>query len=300
MCTVNQCRYDQITLDFSPRTISQVLYWSVQKIEYVDARLLLQYVMQVNYSYLLTHADDFLSSDHFERFSKLVLERIRGVPVAYLTGLREFYDLTFRVSPAVLIPRPETELLVEQALAKIPESRSMKILDLGTGSGAVAITIAKHRPRSHVTAIDLSHDAIAIAKWNAQNLAAGNIRITQSNWFEKLVADKSFDLIVSNPPYVAQNDPHLQRGDLRFEPDIALSTHENGLACIRHIIATSAAYLVDGGQLLLEHGYDQSIQCRGLLEAQGFRNIYSQTDLAGIERVSGGSYHAENLQPRIP
>ncbi|WP_292990902.1 peptide chain release factor N(5)-glutamine methyltransferase [Nitrosomonas sp.] len=294
---MNQCRHDRTTPDFLPCTVSQVLDWSVQKIEHVDARALLQHVMQVNHAYLLAHADDLLSSDHFRRFSKLVWERIKGVPIAYLTGLREFYDLTFKVTPAVLIPRPETELLVEQALAKIPESRAMKILDLGTGSGAIAITIAKHRPRSHVTAIDLSIDAIAIAKWNAQNLATGNIRIVQSNWFEKLVAGKSFDLIVSNPPYVAQNDPHLQQGDLRFEPDVALSTHDNGLACIRYIIATAPAYLVDGGQLLLEHGYDQSVQCRDLLEAQGFCNIHSQTDLAGIERVSGGSYYAENLQP---
>ncbi len=294
---MNQCRHDPTTPDFSPRTISQVLDWSGQKIEQVDARELLQHVMHVNHAYLLTHADDLLSSDHVKRFSNLVWERIKGVPVAYLTGLREFYDLTFKVTPAVLIPRPETELLVEQALAKIPESRTMRILDLGTGSGAIAITIAKHRPRSHVTAIDLSVDAIAIAKLNAQNLATSNIRIVQSNWFEKIVADKSFDLIVSNPPYVAQNDPHLQQGDLRFEPDIALSTHDNGLACIRHIIATAPAYLVDGGELLLEHGYDQSVQCRDLLEAQGFRKIHSQTDLTGIERVSGGSYNAEKPGP---
>ena len=289
MHVLNQHIHDRITTNFPPRTISQALDWAYLEIEYIDARMLLQHVMQQNQAYLLTHADDLLCSDHVESFSKLVLERVKGVPTAYLTGIREFYDQFFRVTPAVLIPRPETELLVDQALAKIPESDTFSILELGTGSGAIAITIAKHRPRSHVTAIDLSIEAIEVAHWNAQHLAVDNVHFVISNWFEGLAAAKSFDLIISNPPYVAQDDPHLQQGDLRFEPDMALSTHENGLACIRHILVTASAYLVDGGHLLLEHGYDQSAQCRYLLEAQGFCSIQSYIDLAGIERVSGGS-----------
>lgn len=281
--------HDQITTDFSPHTISKALNWSYQQIDQIDARMLLQHVLQVNHAYLLIHTDDLLTSEQAEKFFRLVLQRVKGTPVAYLTGVREFYDLVFKVTPAVLIPRPETELLVEMALARIPESHSNRILDLGTGCGAIGITIARHRPMACVTAVDLSVDAIKIAQWNAQNLGVENIRVLEGNWFDSLVADEPFDLIVSNPPYVARNDPHLQQGDLRFEPDIALSTDENGLTCIRHIITTAPAYLVDGGQLLLEHGYDQSVLCRQLLTAEGFRDISSHVDLAGIERVSGGS-----------
>ena len=296
MHALNRYLRDQSITDFSPCTISQALDWSCQQIELVDARVLLQHVLQVNYAYLLTHADDLLDAELVERFFRLVLQRLNGVPVAYLTGVREFYDLVFKVTSAVLIPRPETELLVEMVLAFLPETRAGRILDLGTGSGAIGITIAKHRPRAFVTAVDLSADAISVAKWNAQNLGVENIRILEGNWFESLVVDEPFDLIVSNPPYVARNDPHLQQGDLRFEPDIALSADEDGLTFIRHIITTAPTYLVDGGQLLLEHGYDQSVLCRQLLEKEGYREICTQVDLAGIERVSGGRFfHANRM-----
>ncbi|MCB1985167.1 MAG: peptide chain release factor N(5)-glutamine methyltransferase [Burkholderiales bacterium] len=288
MPALNRYFRDQTTAGYTPRTISQALNWSCQHIEQVDARMLLQHVLQVNHAYLLTHSDELLASEQAAKFFRLVLQRVSGVPIAYLTGVREFYDLVFKVTPAVLIPRPETELLVEMALAIIPESRSCRILDLGTGSGAIGITIAKHRPEAFVTAVDLSVDAINIAKWNAQNLGIENICILEGNWFNSLAAGKSFDLIVSNPPYIAKSDPHLQQGDLRFEPDIALSADADGLSCIRHIIMAAPEYLVDGGQLLLEHGYNQSVLCRQLLAAKGFRNISSHVDLAGIERVSVG------------
>ncbi|WP_292954855.1 peptide chain release factor N(5)-glutamine methyltransferase [Nitrosomonas sp.] len=287
---LNQLLCNQTTVTDFSATIQQMLDWSYRKIERIDARLLLQHVMQVSHAYLITHAEARLSTETAGQFMKLVSQREQGVPVAYLTGEREFYDLVFKVSPAVLIPRPETELLVETALANIPQSRPFRILDLGTGSGAVGITIARHRPAAYVTAVDVSIDAIDIAKWNARKLSVNNIQIIQGNWFEALATGAVFDLIVSNPPYVAKNDPHLLLGDLRFEPDLALSTHDNGLACIRHIIAAAPMYLVDGGKLLLEHGYDQASISQQLLQASGYRNIYSLTDLAGIERVCGGSY----------
>lgn len=247
----------------------------------------MQSVLEVSHAYLLTHYDDVLSVLHAQKFTELVLQRAKGVPVAYLTGVREFYDSMFKVSPAVLIPRPETELLVEIALEHISGSVSYKVLDLGTGSGVVGITLAKHRPEAQITAIDISRDALEVAKWNAQNLAVSNIQFIQGSWFAELI-DEQFDLIVANPPYVAADDEHLAQGDLRYEPPVALSTSDGGLACIRHIIATAPAYLVDGGHLLLEHGYDQSLFCRKLLTEKGYTNIGSYVDLAGIERVSGG------------
>lgn len=270
-----------------PETITQALTSAYREIDRIDARLLLQHVLEVAHAFLLTHPDQVLTSQQTDEFSRLVKQRSEGRPVAYLIGRRDFFDLTFRVTEAVLIPRPETELLVELALKLIPDNQFCKILDLGTGSGAIAITIAKHRPQSQVTAIDLSSEAIAVSRWNAANLEVNNISLRTGNWFDELSGEK-FDLIVSNPPYVAENDPHLQQGDLRFEPQMALSTGDNGLACIRHIIAAAPDYLVNDGWLLLEHGYDQAAECRRLFRDRDFSNICSYPDLAGIMRVSGG------------
>ncbi len=270
-----------------PETITQALTSAYREIDRVDARLLLQHVLDVEHAFLLTHPDQVLTSQQTDEFSRLVRQRSDGIPVAYLIGKRDFYDLTFKVNETVLIPRPETELLVELALKLIPDNQFCKILDLGTGSGAIAIAIAKHRPQSQVTAIDLSSSAIAVSRWNAANLEVNNISLRTGNWFDELSGEK-FDLIVSNPPYVAENDPHLQQGDLRFEPQMALSTGDNGLACIRHIIAAAPDYLVNDGWLLLEHGYDQAAECRRLFRDRDFSNICSYPDLAGIMRVSGG------------
>ena len=270
-----------------PETITQALTSAYREIDRIDARLLLQHVLDVAHAFLLTHPDQVLTSQQTDDFSRLVKLRSEGMPVAYLIGRRDFYDLTFRVTEAVLIPRPETELLVELALKLIPDNQFCKILDLGTGSGAIAIAIAKHRPQSQVTAIDLSSEAIAVSRWNAANLEVNNISLRTGSWFDELSGEK-FDLIVSNPPYVAENDPHLQQGDLRFEPQMALSTGDNGLACIRHIIAAAPDYLVNDGWLLLEHGYDQAAECRRLFGDRDFSNICSYPDLAGIMRVSGG------------
>lgn len=268
-------------------TIAQVLTEACRKIARIDARLLLQHVLNTDHVFLLTYGDQALTSQQTEAFSRLIQRRMDGVPVAYLIGEREFYDLTFKVTDAVLIPRPETELLIELALERIPTDQPCKILDLGTGSGAIAITIAKHRPQAQVMAVDLSADAIAVSGWNAKNLQVDNLHLITGNWFDELSGER-FDLILSNPPYVANNDPHLEQGDLRFEPRIALATEDNGFACIRHIINTAPQHLIKNGWLLLEHGYDQADACRQLLDNMDFSNICSYPDLAGIMRVSGG------------
>ncbi len=271
-------------------TIAQAMQWAYQNIDRIDARMLLEYVLQVNHAFLLTHPDQVLSSTESECFYQLVIQRIEGMPVAYLTNERAFYDLVFNVTTAVLIPRPETELLVDLALAKIPINETCRVLDLGTGSGIIAVTIAKHRPRANVVAIDLSVDAVSIARINANKLGINNISIIQGDWFNGLIGEK-FNLVVSNPPYIAVHDPHLEQGDLRFEPRIALTSDEDGLACIRDIIRAAPIHLHPGGWLLLEHGYNQAAACRQLLIDESFSNIFSQPDLAGIIRVSGGQYN---------
>lgn len=270
-----------------PLTISQALATAYRDIDRIDARLLLQFVLNAGHAFLLTYPDRVLTAQQLEAFLHLVQRRIDGAPVAYLTGERDFYDLTFKVNEAVLIPRPETELLIELGLQLIPSSRSCRILDLGTGSGAIAITLAKHRPHCEVTAVDLSSAAISVAQWNARNLQTHNLNFVTSSWFDELSGEK-FDLIVSNPPYVADTDPHLQQGDLRFEPPMALSAGDNGLSCIHHIVDEAPDHLVSSGWLLLEHGYDQAAACRQLLQEKDFSNICSHPDLAGIMRVSGG------------
>jgi release factor glutamine methyltransferase len=271
------------------KTLAQALVRSCRAIDKVDAQMLLQHVLNVNQAYLLTHPDQLLTCQQEEAFAQLVTQRVDGTPIAYLTGEREFYSLKFSVTEAVLIPRPETELLIDLALARIPTHKACRILDLGTGSGAIAITIAKHRPESHVVAVDCSAAALFVARLNAQNLVVSNIHIVQGNWYDELAQEK-FDLIVSNPPYVAEHDPHLQQGDLRFEPLQALATGDDGLACIKHIIINANKYLADEAWLLLEHGYDQAAACRQLLIENGFSQLFSHNDLAGIIRVSGGRF----------
>ncbi|SDY48194.1 peptide chain release factor N(5)-glutamine methyltransferase [Nitrosomonas sp. Nm33] len=268
-------------------TIAQTLQDARRHIDDIEARLLLQYALNVNAVFLAVHSNNVLNREQVDAFQLLVTRRIAGEPVAYLVGERDFYDLTFKVTPAVLIPRPETELLVELALSRIPVNQTCNVLDLGTGSGAIALTIAKHRPLARVTAVDLSADALSIARLNAEKLGIHNVQIRAGNWFDGL-DQVEFDLIVSNPPYVAEGDPHLDQGDLRFEPRIALTAVDDGLACIRKIIVNAPDFLPPGGELLLEHGYDQSVICRQLLAESNFINIFSCPDLAGILRVSGG------------
>jgi len=276
-------------------TIEDVLSQARILIPYNEARILLQSVLKINHAYIIAHPDQSLVPIQIYTFQLLVKRRTIGEPIAYILGECEFYSIKFKVTSSVLIPRPETELLVDLALEKISLDMSCKILDLGTGSGAIAIAISKYRPLSNVTAVDNSVAAIAIAKLNAEHLNTNNIHVIKSNWFEKLTGGK-FDLIISNPPYIALDDPHLNQEDLRFEPEIALIAGQDGMDCIQTIISSATSYLNAGGWLLLEHGYDQAKISKQLLKEAGFSNIFSRSDLAGISRVSGGRYEASSLK----
>ncbi|MHB1590234.1 MAG: peptide chain release factor N(5)-glutamine methyltransferase [Sulfuricella sp.] len=253
----------------------------------LEAQILLCHIIQQPRAYLAAHDCDPISPEQAAAFAALLQRRLQGEPIAYILGEREFYSLDFKVTPAVLIPRPETELLVELALAHIPAGHPCRVLDLGTGSGAVAVTLALHRPRTEMVAVDQSAAALEVARGNAQRLGAGNLRLIQSNWYSAL-AGETFELIVSNPPYIAAADPHLAHGDLRFEPPTALASGKDGLDDIRTIVRGAAAHLKPGGWLLFEHGYDQAAACRELLVQAGFGQVASAADLAGIERVSYG------------
>ena len=258
----------------------------IANIDPIDARALLRAAMGVSDTHLVAHPGQALTDLQRERYLAWVERRRAGEPVAYLTGEREFYSLAFKVTPAVLIPRPETELLVEAALERIPAHAPFRVLELGTGSGCVAVAIAKHRPRTQVTATEVSRDALAVARENAARHGSG-IEFIESDWFEAL-AGRRFDLIVSNPPYVAERDPHLSEGDSRFEPRAALVAGADGLSCIRLIITQARAHLEPGGGLLFEHGYDQAGRCRTLLAQACYFEVATRYDLAGIGRVSGG------------
>lgn len=260
-------------------------------LEPADARVLLRHALGVDDVWLIAHDQDLLSPEQIERFAALVVQRRAGEPVAYITGVREFYGLDFNVAPAVLIPRPETELLVDWALEHIPTGANLRVLDLGTGSGCIAISIALARPHALVVALDSSLAALDIARGNARRHHAANVKIGKSNWFGA-VAGERFDVIVANPPYIADGDAHLAQGDLRFEPAGALASGSDGLDAVRAIVAAAPAHLRRGNWLAFEHGYDQAARCRALLEAAGFTQVFSRRDLAGIERISGGCLDA--------
>jgi release factor glutamine methyltransferase len=251
-----------------------------------EAQILLGHTMGVSRAWLSAHRDDAAAPSAADTFRELVRRRQVGEPVAYLIGRREFYGLEFRVTPDVLIPRADTETLVDAALERLPEGAQPDVLDLGTGSGCVALTIAHERPEARVTAVDVSAAALIVARENAASIGV-NAEFVQSAWFEKLDG-RRFDLIVSNPPYVAAGDPHLQQGDLRFEPATALASGKDGLADIRIIVADAPAYLSEGGWLLFEHGYEQADACRDLLLDAGFGGVISRADIAGLPRVAGG------------
>jgi release factor glutamine methyltransferase len=267
----------------------------------VDAQILLQHALNVTRAWLIARTDQALDSEQQARFASLLQRRLRGEPVAYILGNREFYGLDLSVAPGVLIPRPDTETLVEAALGLIPENappsqptagraHPLRVLDLGTGSGAIAIAIAVHRPEAAVTAVDQSEAAVAIARQNADKLGAANLRLLRSDWFSEL-GGATFDLIVSNPPYIADSDPHLSEGDLRFEPSSALASGADGLDDIRRIVAAAPAHLERGGWLLLEHGYDQAERVAYLLSDAGFSNVCHVRDLAGIQRITLGRWN---------
>jgi release factor glutamine methyltransferase len=253
----------------------------------LEARVLAAFAWNVSPAWMIAHDTDALNEGQATQFEALLGRRLAGEPIAYLTGTREFYGRPFQVSPDVLIPRPDTELLVELALARLPPEQPMEVLDLGTGSGCIAITLALERPLARVTAVDRSVDALAIAQHNADKLNA-RVDFLTSDWFGAL-AERRFDLIVGNPPYIAAADPHLARGDVRFEPLTALAAGHDGLDDLRQLTATACAHLKPGGTLLLEHGYDQAGAVRALLLDNGIPHPQSWADLAGIARVSGGN-----------
>ena len=285
-------------------SVGETLAHASRTINTLDAQYLLADLLGVGRARLLSHPERQLNSHESSTFGTHVNLRARGMPVAYLIGKREFYGRDFSVNESVLIPRPETELLVEQALVRlsshllpgnpantrvlpISPTRRRTILDLGTGCGAIAVSLALEQPDAMVVAVDISTDALKLAAENASRLSAG-VEFIESNWYQGLVGRK-FDLIASNPPYVAGSDAHLSNGDLRFEPQIALTDESSdGLFSISTIIESARAHLHPGGWLLFEHGYDQRDACRALLLKAGFENLISVDDLAGISRVAGG------------
>ena len=256
----------------------------------IEAQVLLRFLLgDVSRAWLITHEEDALQPNIHEAYRALINRRVNGEPIAYILGYREFYGLKLKVTPATLIPRPDTETLVDAALAKIPLGKNLNICDLGTGSGAIALGIAKHRPQAHVTALDASQDALDIAIENAQNLNFPNVKFILSDWFSALINEK-FDVIVSNPPYIEADDAHLKQGDLRFEPISALASGADGLDAIRHIIKDAPPHLNPHGWLMLEHGYHQASKVAALLKQAGFSDISHLIDLSGIDRVTIGRF----------
>lgn len=260
-----------------------------QRIDRLDARLLVQFVAGCSHADLIARPERALSLEQLAWLESLVSRRAGGEPLAYLLGSAEFYGREFAVTSAVLIPRPETEGLVEMALERLRGLEAPRVLDLGTGSGIIAVTLALEKPAARVTAVDVSPEALDVARGNAGRLGA-RVDFRPGSWFGP-VAGERFDLIVSNPPYVALDDPHLEMNGLPYEPQIALTdgiAEGDGLACIRSIVAGAPAHLAPGGWLLFEHGYDQGVASRNLLQAMQFQCILTQPDLAGIDRISGG------------
>ncbi|PKO45235.1 MAG: peptide chain release factor N(5)-glutamine methyltransferase [Betaproteobacteria bacterium HGW-Betaproteobacteria-22] len=283
----------------------------------LEAQLLLQHVLNVNRAWLITHESDALQTNTHAAFESLLNRRLTGEPIAHILGYREFFGFKLKVTPDTLIPRPDTETLVETALSKIPKNTtpapfqrtsgssdfqqyqdkmfdseprrddSFDILDLGTGSGAIAIAIAKHAPYVEVTAADASTAALAIAKENAAALQISNVQFLSSNWFSSLKGTR-FDIIVSNPPYIEQDDTHLSQGDLRFEPMSALASGADGLDDIRHIITTCIIHLKPQSWLMLEHGYNQAERVADLMANAGLVDIETIHDLGGNDRVTIG------------
>ncbi|MEO7324599.1 MAG: peptide chain release factor N(5)-glutamine methyltransferase [Dokdonella sp.] len=251
-----------------------------------EAELLLAHVLGHSRAWLYAWPEFKPDAQPASAFERLVDARRRGEPIAYLTGRRAFWSLDLDVTPAVLIPRPETELLVELALARMPLDAACVVADLGTGSGAIALALARERPLARVLATDASAAALEVARANAQRLCISNVAFAQGDWFEAL-ADARVDLIVSNPPYIEDGDPHLSEGDLRHEPPAALASGSDGLDAIRHLCAQARAHLHARGWLLLEHGWNQAERVRALLDTPGLFDVASSArDAAGHERVT--------------
>ncbi len=255
----------------------------------LDAEVLLCHCLHKNRSFIRAWPEHQLTDQQAAEFLTLIAERQQGVPIAYLTGEREFWSRLFKVNPDVLIPRPDSELLIELSLDLLPTTQASKIIDLGTGSGILGITLAAERPGSQVIACDLSPAALNTAQDNAQQLQIDNVRFLASNWFSA-ITDRDFDLVISNPPYIDQHDPHLQQGDVRFEPDSALISAENGLQDIRLLADQARQHLKPDGYLLIEHGYDQQTAVQALFKRFNYQQITTHRDYAGNPRVTSGQW----------
>lgn len=274
-------------------TLRQVVAEASARLGGVEARheaeLLLLHVLDRPRSWLFAHATDPLDANDQAAFEALLARRVTGEPVAYLTGRRGFWTLDLEVDPATLIPRTETELLVELALERLPQDRALRLADLGTGSGAIALALASERPQAQVLATDASPGALAVAARNAERHELRNVRFAEGghDWYAPLQGVR-FDLIASNPPYIASDDPHLAQGDLRFEPATALASGVDGLDDIRRIVDGGQAHLLPGGWLLIEHGWDQGAAIRALFDAAGFAEVQTVQDLEQRDRITLG------------
>ncbi|WP_126535919.1 peptide chain release factor N(5)-glutamine methyltransferase [Aerosticca soli] len=253
-----------------------------------EAEWLLMHVLGKPRSWLIAHADEAVDPDVQTAFAALLERRAAGEPLAYVLGKQGFWSLDLDVTPATLIPRADTERLVELALERLPADAPCRVADLGTGSGAVALAIARERPRAQVLATDVSAAALEVARRNAARLGLRNVAFAEGDWLAPLAGAGGFELIVSNPPYIEAGDPHLTQGDLRFEPAGALVAGTDGLDAIRRIVAGARAHLVPGGWLLFEHGWTQGEAARALLQAAGYAQVFTARDLEQRERVSGG------------
>lgn len=258
----------------------------------LDAEVLLCHCLGKPRSYLRAWPEKLIDSQAHSKFQDMINQRLQGLPVAYLTGTREFWSREFLVSTDVLIPRPDTELLIELSLARIPFDRPVSVIDLGTGSGVIAITLASERPLAQITATDISAAALKIARKNAQRHHLNSIQFVQSDWFNG-IEKCTFDLVISNPPYIDAKDPHLQCGDVRFEPKHALIADESGLQDIRNIIENARQYLRPNGQLLVEHGYNQQQSVQKILKSCHYRQINTYTDLSNNPRVTCGAWNTQ-------
>ena len=271
----------------APPTVRALLEAARARVDPAEAELLLAHALGRPRGWLYAHADAAVAADEAGRFDALLERRARGEPVAYLCGRRGFWTLDLAVTADTLIPRPETERLVELALERLPRGGGARIADLGTGSGAIALALAAERPDATVAAPDASAAALAVAGANARAAGLANVSFHAGDWFAALPG-RRFDLVASNPPYIADDDPHLREGDLRFEPPAALSSGEDGLDAIRSIVTGAPAHLSPGGWLLLEHGWTQGAAVRALLQAAGFVEVSTHRDLEARDRVTLG------------
>lgn len=287
---ISDCEIGEQLLRADSATLASALQISVPEARR-ETQILLTHALDIELAALLAHPERVPEARATAAYSQTFARRLGGEPMAYVLGRREFYGLSFEVTPAVLIPRPETELLVEMALDRLPTAAEAAVLDVGTGSGCIAVTLAKHRPAARVVATDLSQVALAVAKRNARRQGATNVEFRAGSWFEPVVGER-FDVIASNPPYVAEDDAHLLARDLREEPSLALIAGPNGLEALRTIVSQAAQHLLPGGVLLVEHGYNQAEAVAQLFREAGFADLITRTDLAGIPRVAAGVLEA--------